>query len=68
MPTTSLYDYNAAKEIVAQDIPFYAVIMAAMMRADTSNMQKLTTAFPGVELELGARYMAPGGRLHGDPE
>ena len=57
------YDYNASKMISLQGHPFYALIMAAMRQADTSNLTKLRLAFPFVWQELEARYNAPGGVL-----
>jgi len=45
------------------DPPFYALIMAAMRKADSSNTDKLAAAFPDVWGELKARYHAPGGLL-----
>ncbi len=42
---------------------FYALLMAAMRRADTDNSAKLKSAFPDVWEELEARYHAPGGFL-----
>lgn len=62
----SLYDYQTSKEIVRQDYPFYALIMAAMRQADTSNAAKLHHVFPEVYEELDARYNAPGGHLTKD--
>jgi hypothetical protein len=59
----SLYDYQVSREIAAQDYPFDALIMAAMRKADTLNMDKLTMVFPHVRAELDARYHAPGGKL-----
>ena len=62
----SLYDYRAAQEIVKADPPFYALIMAAMRKADTWNMAKLRTAFPDTYREVEARYNAPGAVLPED--
>lgn len=62
----SLYDYRAAQEIVKADPPFYALIMAAMRKADTWNMAKLRTAFPDTYAEVEARYNAPGAVLAED--
>ena len=45
------------------DPPFYALIMAAMRKADTRNLNMLKAAFPGVWKELEARYKAPDGFL-----
>lgn len=62
----SLYDYNAALGIKRTDPPFYALIMAAMLRADTKNTALLKAAFPDTWDELDQRYHAPGGRLPED--
>lgn len=64
--TMSLYDYWAAEKIIAADPPFYALIMAAVHKADTLNMARLREAFPEVYAEFVARYNAPGGRLPED--
>ena len=45
------------------DPPFYAIIMAAMRKADTRNLDELKESFPGCWKELQARYVAPGGYL-----
>jgi hypothetical protein len=58
-----LYDYKVSQELVSKDIPFYALIMAAMTKADPDNVQALTQAFPKVWDELFKRYHAPGGVL-----
>jgi hypothetical protein len=63
----SLYDYEASRQLVQMDPPFYALIMAAMRKADTGNYAALGKAFPEARAELEARYHAPGGRLAGDP-
>ena len=62
----SKFDYLASKKISLDDPPFYAIIMAAMRRADSSNLAKLQRAYPEVWEELQARYNAPGGVLEGD--
>ncbi|MGV0627175.1 hypothetical protein [Mycolicibacter minnesotensis] len=64
----SLYDYNASGYLAMQDPPFYALIMAAMRRADTANAALLRTCWPDVWDEVQARYNAPGGVLPTDPE
>jgi hypothetical protein len=64
----SLYDYRAAREISKTDPPFYALIMAAMQKADTWNAALLRSAFPQVWAEVDARYNARGGILPSDPE
>lgn len=62
----SLYDYRAAQEIVKADPPFYALIMAAMRKADTHNLARLRDAFPYTYREVEARYNAPGAILPED--
>lgn len=59
----SHYDYEASKRLAAEDHPFYALIMAAMRKADTENLKKLKAAWPSVYEEFYARYRAPGGLL-----
>jgi len=60
----SLYDYQASRQV--SGMPFYALIMAAMRRADTENLAKLQAVWPDVWAELDARYNAPGGLLAGE--
>jgi hypothetical protein len=43
----SLYDYEVSRTIGAE-APFYALIMAAMHRADTANLAMLQDAWPEV--------------------
>lgn len=59
----SLFDYKASQQIAAEDYPFYALIMAAMRKADSTNERKLREAWPEVWEELFTRYNAPGGLL-----
>jgi len=62
----SLYDYRVGQQIAAQDYPFYALIQAAMRKADTDNQIRLASAFPEVWDELQQRYNAPGGLMPGE--
>ena len=62
----SLYDYELSKKLMMDDPPFYALIMAAMRKADTYNLERLKVGFFDTWEELQARYNAPGGRLEGD--
>lgn len=64
----SLFDYRMSKKISETDPSFYALIMAAIRKADTRNADLLRAAFPETYHELQARYNAPGGVLPGDPE
>lgn len=63
----SHFDYQASKQIVSQDHPFYALIMAAYRQADTQNAALIEAAWPDVVVEIHARYNAPGGHLPSDP-
>ena len=60
----SLYDYEISKQLEAMDVSFYGLIMAAMRRADTDNLNALRAFWPAVWDELQARYNAPGGALN----
>lgn len=59
----SYHEYLAAKELLSADPPFYALLMAAMQRADTDNTNKLRAAWPELWDEVSTRYHAPGGLL-----
>lgn len=63
-----LFDYIESKKVSAMDFGFYALIMAAMRKADTDNLRALKTAFPLVWDELSRRYNAPGGLLPGESD
>ena len=62
----SLYDYKVSKELFIKDVPFYGLIMAAMRKADDSNLEMLKGCWPEVWKELEARYWSPGGHLPGE--
>ena len=59
----SAYDYKESLRIAKLDPPFYATIMAAMRKADDTNLARLLAAWPEVWAELQARYNVPGGVL-----
>jgi hypothetical protein len=59
----SYHEYMVSRELTSTDPPFYALIMCAMRKADTTNAAKLRAAFPDVWNEFQARYNAPGGVL-----
>lgn len=59
-------DYEISRDLAAMDPPFYAIVMAAMRKADDTNMRKLAREWPGVYTELQQRYDAPGGYLPGE--
>jgi len=58
---SGLYDYSIATQL--HGVPFDALVMAAMLRADTHNLNLLARAFPALAGEVRARYEAPGGAL-----
>lgn len=59
----SFFDYEYHKRLGGGDVPFPALIMAAMRRADPENKQRLRLAFPAVWDELQARDLSPAGAL-----
>lgn len=63
----SLYAYKESQELAATDWGFDSLIMAAMRKADSENIELLKDAFPEIWQELRARYNAPGGFLPGEP-
>jgi len=62
----SLHEYRESICIERQDYSFYALVMAAMRKADSGNAVKLREAWPAVWAELQARYNAPDGLLKGE--
>lgn len=62
----SWHDYQESKDF-GSDPSFYALLMAAMRRADTLNVAMLRSCWPAVWDELQARYDAPGGYIPSDP-
>lgn len=58
-----LIEYQQSKELSKGDPNFYALIMAAMRKADSTNMALLGMYWPEVYKELTERYWAPGGAL-----
>ena len=62
----SHYDYHRSLQLAISDEPFAALIMAAMRRADTNNLETLRNAFPDIYAELAARIDAPNGVLPGE--
>lgn len=61
----SLHEYLAGLKI-SDEVPFYALIQAAMRQADDDNLAKLQSIFPEVWEELQERYNSPGGILEGE--
>lgn len=65
----SHYDYLLSKALADNEATsFYALIMAAMRRADSDNQITLAFGFPAVWKELQDRYNAPGGALDSDDQ
>ncbi len=62
----SHFDYEASIALLAEEPPFWSLVMAAMVRGDTDNARTLRAAFPDVYDEVCARYNAPGGYLPGE--
>ena len=59
----SHYDYKLSQNISAQGYPFYGLLAALFRDADTDNLERLDSAFPGFLEMLRKRYNAPGGVL-----
>lgn len=59
----TLFEYEEGLDIAAKDPPFYALIQAAMRKADTYNLYLLKSCWPDVWRELRERYNAPSGIL-----
>jgi hypothetical protein len=59
----SIHEYVISKQLNADDPPFYALIMAAVMQADSENFRLLTQAWPEVVEERRERYNREGGCL-----
>ena len=60
------YDYEVAMQIEAENYPFYALIMAVMRKADSTNAAKLRSAWPDISAELQYRYWSAGGFMPGE--
>lgn len=62
------FAYRKSVELGQDDPSFYALIMAAMRKADSLNVVILRGAFPTVWDDLQARHDAPAGVLDSDPD
>jgi hypothetical protein len=62
------YDYEKSRQLIADDVPFHALIMAAMRKADSQNLATLRVAFPETWDELETRYHAPAACCRGSAE
>lgn len=58
-----LIDFHAGVKLAHTDPPFYGLLTALLMRADSLNAARLRAAFPDDCAEIQARYDAPGGAL-----
>ena len=56
-------DFKVGVALAHADIPFDALICAALIRADSRNAEKLRMSFPKLCADAQARYDAPGGIL-----
>ena len=61
-------DFMIAQNLIRNETPFAALIMAAMQRAVTHNLKTLIHAWPELSMEFLARHDAPGGYLEGELE
>lgn len=66
MSNLGLHAYHVSAILAQRDYPFYALIAAAMRKADSDNAEKLRLAFPDECRELQERYNAPLGVLPED--
>ena len=62
----SLHEYLTSLAISAEDPPFYALVMAAMRKADSDNVERFQRAFPETWFELTRRHCVPCGVLPED--
>jgi len=62
----SLHEFIHSQVLAERDVPFHALIMAAMRKADTGNIEKLKSCWPETWDELEKRYWSPGGLLPGE--
>jgi hypothetical protein len=59
----SLHEYRTSQKLDEVDVSFYALIMAAMRRADSENAYRLRELFPATWLELQRRHHSPDGLI-----
>ncbi len=63
MGRVGLIDYHAGVKLARQDVAFYALLTALLMRADSLNAARIRAAFADDADEIQRRYDAPGGVL-----
>jgi len=59
-----LIEYRQSLELSRDDPSIYALLMAAMRKADTNNTYKLKAMWPELYAEMQQRYNAPGGCIN----
>jgi len=59
----SYHEYLVSRDISDSNPPFYALIMAALRQADTTNATLICACWPEVAAEFEARYNAPAGLI-----
>ena len=57
----SYHDWQIAKRLHEEDVPFYALLAALMRKADSDNTKQLALAYPDDFVEAHLRYHLPGG-------
>lgn len=57
----NIIDYKVSQRLSFYDLPFSALIAAAMRKADSNNIEKLKSAWPETFADLQKRYNGPGG-------
>ncbi len=62
----SLYDYHYSEKLSRQDPPMDALLMAAIRKADSTNLARIEAGFPELVAEMKARYNAPLGVIPED--
>lgn len=62
-PTLDGYAWQWATDLMHDDVPFAALIAAALYRADTGNAALIRACWPGIAADTQTRYDTPGGLL-----
>lgn len=62
----SRHDYLASRKLSLEDHTFATLIMTAMRKADSENIDKLRIAFPDIAAEFKYRYWSGGGFMPGE--
>jgi hypothetical protein len=61
-----LHAYHMSRKLERLDMPFAALIFAAIRKADSDNLASLEMAFPELVREMRERYNAPAGVIAED--